>query len=208
MSVGDGQCLPGEDGFVTPRFAYTVNFITTRLSVTILVLAACVWNASRIRIWQFAVFVLIAAGYLGMVYRDTARINGMENQARALVRQVPAGSRVVPLIGWPGSTVVIHHIVDRACIGRCYSYANYEPPSGQFRLRVVRPNPFVLEDPQASDAVQNGDFIAGPQDVPLYEIYQCGSSDRLCMHPLEVGESSVQIIYERGWLANPPDALR
>ncbi len=196
-------CWALPNGFVTPRFAYAVNFITTRLSVTILVLAACLWSATRIRRWQLVAFALIAAGYFAMLYRDTARLDRMEDQARALVQQVPAGSRVVPLLDWPGSKVIVHHIVDRACIGRCYSYANYEPPSGQFRLRAVQPNPFVVDHPQASDAVQQGKFIARPQDVPLYEIYQCGAADRLCMHPLEVGESSAQIIYERGWLAHP-----
>jgi len=35
-----------------------------------------------------------------------------------------------------GAVQFIAHSVDRACIGHCFSYSNYEPSSGQFRVRA------------------------------------------------------------------------
>ena len=60
------------------------------------------------------------------------------------VAALPAGHRVVSDIeSIENSRMVIEHIVDRACIGRCFSYDNYEPPSALFRVRAAPGNSIV-----------------------------------------------------------------
>ena len=41
---------------------------------------------------------------------------------------------------------MIQHMIDRACIGYCFSYGNYEPSSGVFRVRAAPGNPYMLSD--------------------------------------------------------------
>jgi hypothetical protein len=194
-------CWIVPDGFFVPQYSGPLNFMASRMSVILLALGAGYVTTSQVDRWPSRIWVLIAVGYFALLYRDTAALNEMEDQAVQLVRQLPAGSRVVAVLEWPGAQVVTHHILDRACIGRCFSYANYEPPSRQFRLRVTGPNPIVMANPAASAAVEQGKLIIGGEDLPLYELYQCGSKTKLCVHELEEGEANGQIVREQGWLA-------
>jgi hypothetical protein len=61
-------------------------------------------------------------------------------------------------------------MMDRSCIGRCYSYANYEPSTAQFRVRVNGENPFVAATYADSYAMQTGKYVVKQQDLPLYQI--------------------------------------
>jgi hypothetical protein len=61
-------------------------------------------------------------------------------------------------------------LVDRACIGFCYSYANYEPATNQFRIRADYGNPFVLARFEDTMAVEHGAYRVRAQDLPLYEV--------------------------------------
>ena len=57
-----------------------------------------------------------------------ASLNGIEDRMEALVRKLPPNSRVVSAIEDPYLRVnAITHMIDRICVGHCYSYANYEP---------------------------------------------------------------------------------
>jgi hypothetical protein len=194
-------CWVFPNGLFLPQYPGPLNFLTSRLTLLLPVLGAALWAMTQVRAWQVAAFSLLAAVYLGLLYSDTLQLSKTEDEAEVLVRQLPLNSRVVGVLEWPGSQVVMHHILDRACIGHCFSYANYEPPSGQFRLRVAGPNPIILEYPAASDAVQQGKFLVQVSDLPLYQLYQCGSKTQLCVHQLQAGELNGQIVRERGWLA-------
>jgi hypothetical protein len=61
----------------------------------------------------------------------------MEAEAEQLVRELPFGTRVMATIYERPATAVnsLDTIVDRACVERCFFFANYEPSSGQFRVR-------------------------------------------------------------------------
>ena len=133
------------------------------------------------------------------LYRDTARINRMEEQAERLVRTIPAGQRVLSTIDPPdGSRVFIFHIADRACIGRCFSYGNYEPGSGQFRVRANPGNPFVTTSMDASFAIQRGEYIVQPRDLPIFQLRRCNASaDELCLHALSTGAVNGQHVLDR-----------
>ena len=45
----------------------------------------------------------------------------------------------------------IYHSIDRACIGHCFSFANYEASSLQFRVRALAGNSIVTTSVDQSD---------------------------------------------------------
>ena len=61
-------------------------------------------------------------------------------------------------------------MIDRVCIGHCYSYANYEPSTAQFRIRADVPNPYVAYSYQQSWELQSGVYVVRKTDLPLYQV--------------------------------------
>jgi len=116
----------------------------------------------------------------------------MEQQVVQLVSKLPPDQRVMATIRpLPGSRVMVQHIVDRACIGRCFSYGNYEPSTGLFRVRALPDNPYVLSDYDLAVDMENGEYTVQPEDLPVYQVYQCSvSGTDLCLRPLEAGEDN------------------
>ena len=62
-------------------------------------------------------------------------------------------------------------MIDRACIGRCYSYSNSEPSTGQFRVRVTGPTPIVAATYKDSYDMRDR-HVRGKKesDLPLYQL--------------------------------------
>jgi len=190
--------------FLLPRVLYLpqllgpqVGLLTERLTTVTAVLSLCVVGAGAPRKWHLAGFAIIAAIFFFYMYSATGTLNGMETQAENLARQLPPDQRVVATI-WPlpGSRVLIDHFVDRACIDQCYSYGNYEPSSGQFRVRARPDNGIVTANFDDTDAIESGTYVVQPQDLPMYEIYQCQPDMiGLCIRPLAAGEMNGRIGY-------------
>jgi hypothetical protein len=128
---------------------------------------------------------------------DTGAINQTENRVSALVQQIPPGQRVFATILTfaDGDGVTTMHIIDRACIGRCFDYANYEPSTGQFRVRANCGNQFVMTDPESAWHAQIGKYIVQQSDLPLVEIYQSDSDmTQLGIHQFAVGERTASLM--------------
>jgi len=105
------------------------------------------------------------------------------------VAGLPPNSRIsATLYPWPGSRIFIHHIVDRACIGRCFSYENYEPSSLQFRLRARPGNEMVTASAADSNAMMSGRYAVKDEELPLYQIARCPRAPGLCLRELHRGE--------------------
>ena len=115
-----------------------------------------------------AIVVLIFAVYL---FRDERSFNALEDRMEQVVAALPPGQRVVAAIETPTLRVnPLTHMIDRVCIGRCYSYANYEPSTAQFRVRVTEPNGIVASTYEESWALQGGRYIVRSRDLPIYDI--------------------------------------
>ncbi len=86
----------------------------------------------------------------------------------------------------------IYHSIERACIVHCFSFANYEPSSLQFRVRALAGNDYVTTSVDQSDDMASGDYIVGKNDLPLTAIYQCDDKDwtQLCAFPLREGQKT------------------
>jgi hypothetical protein len=89
----------------------------------------------------------IAFVFFGLSYADERALNQVETEMEQAVAQLPPGQRVVSALADPESRInPLDHVVDRICVGRCFSYANYEPSTAQFRVRADHENPFVVSD--------------------------------------------------------------
>jgi hypothetical protein len=79
--------------------------------------------------------------------------------------------------------------VDRSCAGYCFSYGNYEPSSQYFRVRANPGNRIVTTSSESADAIESGDYVVQPVDLPIFQIYQCDvDMSVLCMRELASGE--------------------
>ena len=182
--------MPGAVDFSS--HAASLALLTERLTSVSAVLGCCLLAATRPGKWHLAVSGVIAAVFFSFVYQDTAIVNRMEAQIVKLVSTLPPNQRVMATILPPaGSRILIQHIVDRACIERCFSYANYEPAAAVFRVRASADNPYVLMSFEAAIDGEHGEYIVQPSDLPLYQVYQCNEDGtQLCITPLKAGDAN------------------
>jgi hypothetical protein len=166
--------------------------LTERLTSVSAAVFCCVLGVMRPRKWHLIGFAAIAAVFFTFVYRDTATLNGIEAQAERLERTLPPNQRIFATIKrLDGSRIIIQHIADRACIGYCFSYGNYEPGSGEFRVRALPDNPYVMPEYDTVVDMEDGSYEVQPEDLPAYQLYQCSASGKdLCIRALEAGEDN------------------
>lgn len=184
------QMLPS--GVTIANDLAAIAILTERLTSVAAVLAICVLAVMLPSRWHLVVTAVIASVFFVFVYQDTAVINRMEAQAEKLVRSLPPNSRVLATIfPLPDSRVLIQHTIDRACIGYCFSYGNYEPGTGLFRVRADEGGPYNMGDYGEAVDMEEGHYIVQPQDLPAYQVYQCTKSGtELCLAPLNAGEEN------------------
>jgi hypothetical protein len=162
--------------------------LVERLTLVCAVLACAILGAARPRRWHAITIAAIAVAFAALVYRDTARIDDLEAQAHRLVAALPPRSRVLATIAGPyGSRIWVRHLAARACVGRCFAYGNYEAASGHFRVRASPGNPIVLTDIADVFAAESGSYVLRPNDLPAYQLYQCGQASVLCIGELSAG---------------------
>jgi hypothetical protein len=164
--------------------------ITERLTSLSAVLICCVLGAMLPRRWHLFALAGIAVIFFALLYRDTAVINRMEAEVEGLVKTLPPNQRVLATIRKPDeSRVLVQHIVDRACIGHCFAYGNYEAASQVFRIRALPGNKYAMTDFEDVASMEAGDYQVQPEDLPAYQIYQCSDDwTGLCIRPLAAGE--------------------
>lgn len=176
-----------------PTYGTAIGFVMERLSSVSAVLVCCILAAIQPRKWHVAGFAVFAVVFFAFVYQDEAVLNRMEQQVERLVGDLPQGSRVMETILAPhGSRVYfINHMVDRACIGRCFAYGNYEPASLQFRIRARPGNGIAVSLSDDLEPIENGYYVVRPEDLPAYQVYQCSANfTDLCIRKLEAGEKN------------------
>ncbi|HWF13629.1 MAG TPA: hypothetical protein VG272_07840 [Candidatus Acidoferrales bacterium] len=171
-------------------YAAPLGFLQARLTSVTAVFGCCLLGTVRPQKWHLPCLAAITVIFFLLLYGDTGKLNKMEEQIENYARAIPPGQRVIANIGpVPGSRLLISHIVDRACIGQCFSYGNYEPSSGQFRVRAHPGNPFVISDSSGFNQIEGGSYVVRAEDLPISGIYRCKMNEAdLCMRELKVGE--------------------
>jgi hypothetical protein len=170
-----------------------ISLIPERLTSIAAIGMCCVLGAMKPRRCHL-IGLLIVAGIFGVfLYQDTGVVNDIEAQAERLVHTLPPNQRVVASIFELSdrSRIMIQHNIDLACIGWCFDYGNYEPGSAVFRVRAVPGNPYVIADYGTATDTEDGTYEVQPQDLPMYQVYQCTETGRvLCVRPLRAGEQN------------------
>ena len=175
-----------------PYYAAPLALFVSRATLLSAVFLLCALSTLRPPLWQAGGFAACAAFFFVWLYADTGRLNRLETSAHVLLDPLPQGARIVgtlgPERGW--RVLFLVHILDRACLGHCYTFYDYEPSSGQFRIRVRPGARLVTDSAQDSGDMQFGQWKVTAKDLPLKQIYQCSPNDfdRLCIRDLKAGE--------------------
>lgn len=211
--------INGTGIFLLPNFIFlskhtnAASQIPERMSLFSGVLACAIVGAAKPKKWHRTGFALVTALYFCFLYADAHAIGRIENKIQNLVSQLPPmqrilvlpaldldhGSKTENLLGqfplvWrvlllPGPRVVLIHIADRVCIGRCFDFGNFEPSSRQFRIRALPGNAIVVWDDVDLQAMARGTYLVKQSDLPIFQIYYCGqAATDLCIRSLNAGE--------------------
>jgi hypothetical protein len=179
-----------------------IGLLGSRLTSISAIFGLCVLGYLKPRKWHLAGFSICAVVFFALLYQDTGWVNQMEANAEKLVADLPPGTRVIVTIRAPVDSRIafVSHAVERACIGHCFSYSNYEPSSGEFRVRVQKGSPVVTSSTDDAEDMASGEYEVDETDLPLKQIYQCDEKDltRLCIRDLEAGETNGRIAYKPG----------
>jgi len=164
--------------------------LTERLSSLTAVMLCCLLGAMIPRKWHLLAFGATAVIFFAFLYQDTERINRMETQVEKLVRTIPRDSRVLGTIQpFPDSRILIQHMLDRACIGYCFSYGNYEAASQQFLVRASEGNPYLMTYFGDTSDMEDGAYEVPPEILPAWQVYQCNESgEDLCIAGVHAGQ--------------------
>jgi hypothetical protein len=171
-----------------------IGLLGSRLTSISAIFGFCVLGTLRPKKWHLAGFGACALAFFSFLYQDTGWLNRLETNAEKLVSALPPGTRVIAAIGAPPDSRIrfIGHAVERACIGHCFSYANYEPASGEFRVRVRKGSPVATASTDDAEDMASGEYEVDDADLPMKQIYQCDANDltKLCIRDLQAGETN------------------
>ena len=159
------------NSILIPGYNHQLAYVAERMSLPLGVLICAMLASLPVRLVHTAALGAVAMVFFGFLYADESRLNEFEDQVDRVVMQLPAWQRVVLSVGDSGLQVnALTHMIDRACIGRCWSYANYEPASAQFRIRVIGKTGIVADTDADANGLQNGAYVVKPNDLPMYQI--------------------------------------
>jgi hypothetical protein len=171
-----------------------IGLIVSRLTIITIIFALCFLGSLSPQKWHLAALSICGLVFFVFIYQDTALVDRLEANAEKFTRTLPFGTRILKTVAAPPDWRVpfIYHSIDRACIGHCFAFSNYEPSTKQFRLRVTEDSPVAVFDPDDSESMESGEYIVQPDDLPLKQIDQCDPADPtiLCIRDLSPNEKN------------------
>ena len=171
-----------------PAYKAALAFITERVTLPFGFLICLLLSTARPPAWQKWGMASVAVVFFSFLAVDTRALNQWEDEAGRAIAELPRGARVVSSFRDWGSRVILGYFpAERACIGQCYSYQNYEPSSRAFQVVARGPNSFVMDAPVDIAAVGTGTYVVRERDLPLFQIAECGAG-RLCVKQLAAGD--------------------
>ena len=171
-----------------------LGLLVSRLTIITAIFTLCFLGSLSPQKWHLAALAPCALVFFIFIYQDTALVARLEANAEKLTRTLPFGTRVLKTVAAPADwrALFIYHSIDRACIGHCFAFSNYEPSAKQFRLRVSEDSPVAVFDPEDSESMESGEYVVQPDDLPLKQIDQCDPSNftTLCIRDLSPNEKN------------------
>ena len=154
-----------------PGFHHALVYIAERMSLGVGICFCALLSCARPGRFARGAMVAIAVLFFAFLFHDERALNSFEDRMQDTVASLPPGQRVISAIDAPNLRVnALAHMIDRACVGRCYSYANYEPSTAQFRVRAEAPNAYVASSYEDSWLMQVGMYVVKDRDLPLYQV--------------------------------------
>ena len=154
-----------------PGFAHSLSYIAERMSLGVAICLCAVLATARPRSLDRWCIALVTLIFFCFVYADERALNRFEDRMQNVIAELPPGQRVVsPITDTHMRVNALTHMIDRVCIGRCFSYANYEASTAQFRIRAVSRNPYVASTYAESWYLQTGAYVVQDRDLPMYKI--------------------------------------
>ena len=171
-----------------------IGLLVSRLTIIAAIFGLCILSTLRPSKLAAVATLVCSIFFFTLLYRDTATLNRLESHAESLTAALPFGTLVIPTLASPRDSHIpfVHHVVDRVCIGHCFTYSNYEPSSFQFHVRVNPGSPLIASRPDDAQEMEAGNYIVRASDPPFVDIYQCSPTDFtvLCARPLTSGEQT------------------
>src|SRR5271157_1915160 len=170
-----------------PGFQHSLVYIAERMSLGVGICVCALLGAARARVFVRYGLALLALVFFGFLFRDERKLNSFEDRMEDTVARLQPGLRVVTGVddGHLRTPFAVGHMIDRVCLGRCFSYGNYEASTGQFRVRATAFNPYVVFRYGDSIDIQLGRYVVKPRDLPLYKVDL--EDDRLVIRSLPAG---------------------
>jgi len=155
-----------------PQFHMPLEFMQYRMSLFIAILLCAVMSGGAHGRSLTRISGLLASLFFTLMYLDARALNRVESDLAGMLSNLPPSSRVAVALLDSASWRLngLEHTGALACLGRCFDYGNYEPPSAAFRVRVSGPNGVVASDMDTAGAITNGEHIVTPQEAPLYTV--------------------------------------
>ncbi len=174
-----------------PQYSHALVYVADRMSLAAGVLFCAVLAQVRVRRAEMFALAAAAVVFFTFLYGDSASANRTEDQVEKLVQyKIPPGVRAVFLSADKNLRLdPLAHVMDRACVDHCFSYANYEPSTRQFRIRATPDNGIVVTSYEDAYQIGAGHYLVRPQDLPLYQVEACkAGAQQYCVRQLRAGE--------------------
>jgi len=155
-----------------PGFQHKLVYIAERMSLGVGICVCALLGAVIPKAYERYALACLAVVFFGFLFRDERILNSLEDRFDNLISRIEPGQRVISAVDDPNLHVfAVTHMIDRACLRRCYSYANYEPSTGQFRIRTVARNPYITASYDDSWHIQDGSYVVKEDDLPLLQLF-------------------------------------
>jgi len=179
-----------------PTAAGRAGLIGQRLSIySGLLLLAALGRPTRTGLHASA-GLASATLFFAFLYQDIGAAARLEQKIHELTLSLPLRPRIVSQLPHAiGSRVPLRHLLSRACLGVCFDYQNYEPSTGQFRLRAPNGSTIAAADVNVVHGIEAGLYARRDSDPELDLIYQCGAGvTNVCVRRMAVGERGLDSV--------------
>ena len=176
-----------------PQYQHVLAYIPERISLLVAIVFLILVGKANYGRGITRLSGVVAVAFFLFLYLDSMALNRAETEITRVVSEAPEGSRVIASIIDDGARVNgLGHVADRACIGHCYSYANYEPATAQFRIRATTEGGAASPSMQTVQEIERGQHIVTPAEAPLFavcasdtepgniKLRQIGAGERTC----------------------------
>jgi hypothetical protein len=177
------------DSIWLPLYTGGLAFIALRLSLLSAILLCAAVVRVPLKASEAIGQIVLMAAFLSFSYADERAFNLVEQKVARTVATLPLGSRVIATVKDSRLYLpALQHVVDRPCIGRCFDFADYEPSTGQFRLRAQPGNSLVISDSADIDKLEHKQFVFNRADVTVYRLFPCEAGRNICEDRVSPGQ--------------------